>query len=210
MRRGHYDVALEKLKKAIQIDAKSADAHNVLGVLYDQLGKKSFAEKHYQRATSLEPSNSSAQNNYARFLCAQKKYASADKRFRIAVDNPLYKSILLALTNAGSCAMQAGDIKKGEDYLLTALQRNKRYAPALFQMAKLRYQQKNYLSVRAYLERFRAVRKHTSASLWLSIKAEEKLNNSSAVASNSMLLKQLFPDSRENSLLQKSHQSFAQ
>ncbi|ORU90674.1 MAG: type IV pilus biogenesis/stability protein PilW [Cycloclasticus sp. symbiont of Poecilosclerida sp. M] len=210
MRRGHYDVALEKLKKAIQIDSNSADAHNVMAVLYDQLGEKGLAGKHYSRAVSIDSSNSSAQNNYARFLCAKGEHQTADSHFRQALKNPLYKSALLAQTNAGACAMKAGDMNKAEAYLRGALQRNKRYSPALFQMARLKYKKKEYFSVRAYLERLRAVTKHTSASLWLLIKAEEKLNNQSAVASNSMLLRQLYPDSYENGLLEKSHRSFAQ
>jgi len=204
MKRGMNDVALEKLKKGLQIDASSSDVHNVLGVLYDRLGKKELATQHYEKAVQLAPQNSSAQNNYARNLCSRGRYEQADEHFKKALANPLYKSPLLALTNAGVCAMKANELAKAETYFRTILQHNEKYAPALLQMAELNFIKKNYLSVRAYLQRYRAVKKHTAASLWLSIQAEKKLGNRDTVSSNIMLLKQLYPDSHEVGLLENT------
>ncbi|MEW5010792.1 MAG: type IV pilus biogenesis/stability protein PilW [Cycloclasticus sp.] len=204
MNRGMYDVALEKLKKALVVDRSSSDAHNVLAVLYDRLGEKSLAGEHYEKAVRLSPVNSSAQNNYARYLCGIKKFDLADQHFNLALRNPLYKSRLLALTNAGTCAWTGGRVEQAEAYYRTVLQRNKHYSPALLQMAKLKFEQQNYLSVRAYLQRFRAVNKHTAASLWLGIQAEDQLANNNAVASYVLQLKQLYPDSHELGLLEKS------
>lgn len=208
MQRGLNDVALEKLQMAIRVDPNSSDAHNVIAVLYDRLGQPSQAGIHYERSVRLGPNNSSAHNNYARYLCGIKEYEKADKHFLQALNNPLYKSPLLALTNAGTCATKAGKFDRADRYLRTALQRNKRFSPALFQMAKLKFEQKNYLSVRAYLQRFRMVQKSTSASLWLTILAENELNDKNAVASSVLKLQQLFPDSHEASLLEKSKFSY--
>ncbi|MBL4744046.1 MAG: type IV pilus biogenesis/stability protein PilW [Cycloclasticus sp.] len=204
MNRGMNEVALEKLKKAILIDPSSSNAHNVTAVLYDRLGEKQLAGKHYKKAVSLSPKNSSAQNNYARYLCGNKEYEQADKRFNLAMKNPLYKSVILALTNAGTCAWQAGNLDKAETYYRTALQRNKRSAVTLLQMAKLKFEMENYLSVRAYLQRFKLIHKHTPASLWLGIRAEDKLGDRSSVVSYVLQLKQLYPDSHEVGLLEKS------
>jgi type IV pilus assembly protein PilF len=204
MNRGMYEVALEKLKKAIVIDQLSSNAHNVIAVLYDRLNEQTLAGTHYERAVTLSPSNSSAQNNYGRYLCGVKQFDLADKHFNQALKNPLYKSPLLVLTNAGTCAWKAGKLDKAESYYRTALQRNKRFSPALLQMAKLKFEQENYLSVRAYLHRFRDVNKHTAASLWLGIQAEDKLGDRGGVASYVLQLKQLFPDSHEMGLYEKS------
>jgi type IV pilus assembly protein PilF len=205
MNRGMNDVALDKLQMALRVDRSSSNAHNVIAVLYDRLGESVLAGKHYENAVRLSPGNSSAQNNYARYLCGTKKYDLADQHFNKALKNPLYKSPLLALTNAGTCAWQAGNLDKAEAYYRTALQQNKRFAITLLQMAGLKFEQQNYLSVRAYLQRFRQIRKHTPASLWLGIQAEDKLGNQSGVASYILQLKQLYPDSHEVGLLEKSH-----
>ncbi|PHS73387.1 MAG: type IV pilus biogenesis/stability protein PilW [Cycloclasticus sp.] len=204
MNRGLYEVALEKLQKALTVDQYSTNAHNVIAVLYDRLGDQVLAGKHYERAVALSPANSSAQNNYARYLCGLKKFDLADQHFNKALKNPLYKSPLLALTNAGTCAWKAGNLDKAESYFRTALQRNKHFPATLLQMAKLKYEQENYLSVRAYLQRFRDVNKHTAASLWLGIQAEDKLGDQSGVASYTLQLRQLFPDSHEMGLYEKS------
>lgn len=204
MKRGLNDVALEKLKMAIAIDSRSSDAHNVIAVLYDRLGESDLAGTHYAKAVRLQPNNSSAQNNFGRYLCGIKEYKKADEHFLQALKNPLYKSPLLALTNAGTCATKAGNYADADRYFRAALQRNKRFSPALFHMASLKYQQKNYLLVRAYLQRFKEAQKSTSASLWLTIQAEDKLGDNNAVASAVLLLQQFFPDSHEASLLEKS------
>ncbi|MEH6503354.1 MAG: type IV pilus biogenesis/stability protein PilW [Cycloclasticus sp.] len=204
MNRGMNEVALEKLQTAIQIDNSSSNAHNVLAVLYDRLGEASLAGQHYEKAVLLSPANSSAQNNYARYLCGVKQYDLADHHFNQALKNPLYKTPYIVLTNAGTCAWKAGHLDKAEAYYRTALQRNKRFASALLQMAKLKFETKNYLSVRAYLQRLREVARHSSSSLWLGIQAEDKLGNQSAVASYVLQLRQLYPDSYEMGLLEKS------
>ena len=204
MNRGMSEVALEKLTTAIKIDPYSSNAHNVIAVLYDRLGEKSLAGQHYTKAVSISPNNSSAQNNYARYLCSNNEFDLADKHFNRALKNPLYKSPILALTNAGTCAWKAGQLDKAESYYRTALQRNNRAAVTLLQMAKLKFEMENYLSVRAYLQRFKAINKHTAASLWLGIQAEDKLGDTSGVASYILQLKQLYPDSHEVGLLEKS------
>jgi len=204
MNRGMYDVALEKLRKALVIDAMSSNANNVIAVLYDRLGEQGLAGQYYEKSVRLSPANSSAHNNYARYLCGIEKFYLADKHFNLALQNPLYKSRLLALTNAGTCAWKAGRLEQAESYYRSVLQRNKTYRIALFQMAKLKFEQENYLSVRAYLQRFRAIAKHTPASLWLGIQVEDKLANNDDVASYILQLKQLYPDSHELGLLEKS------
>jgi len=204
MRRGMYDVALDKLRKSLDVDSSYSNAHNVIAVLYDRLGEKALARTHYAEAVRLNPANSSAQNNYARYLCGIKKFDLADKHFNLALENPLYKSRLLAQTNAGTCALSAGNLDEAEVYYRTVLQRNGAFRMALLQMAKLKFKKQKYLSVRAYLQRFRAAGKHTAESLWLGIQAEDKLANSDGVASYILQLKQLYPDSHELGLLEKS------
>jgi len=204
MNRDMNDVALEKLQKALEVDDKSSSAHNIIAVLYDRLGERLLAEKHYEKAVTLTPTNSGAQNNYALFLCGNKRFGLADEHFNLAIKNPLYKTAYMALTNAGTCAWQAGNLEKEESYYRSALQRNSKYAPTLFQMAKLKFERKKYLSVRAYLQRYREVARHTSASLWLGIQAEDKLGNKDGVASYILQLKELYPDSDEMQLLENS------
>ena len=69
MSRGQYEVALEKLKKAVRADPKYAPAHTVLAVLYEQIGETGLAGDHYRKAVEASPSNGDVNNNYGVFLC---------------------------------------------------------------------------------------------------------------------------------------------
>jgi len=102
---------------------------------------------------------------------------------------------VFSYTNAGSCAFNAKDTAKAEQYWRKALEVNPEFPPALLQMGRLSVNQKNYMSARAYLQRFHQVAKPSPESLWLGIQTERVLGDKNAEASYSMLLKNGYPDS---------------
>lgn len=206
MREGQYAIALRKLKQGLAADPKSADAHNVIALLYERLGEGRLAEEHYIRAVQLEPDNPFVRNAWGSFLCQQKKYAEAEAQFKRAVQNPLYPTPWVATTNAGLCARRAGDMAKAEQYFRQALTVNARFPVALYHMAELSYEQDNYLSSRAYLERYLAVADHSARTLWLAVRVEDRLDDQNAVASHKMLLRAKFPDAPEVQLLREYEQ----
>lgn len=206
MREGHLDVALIKAKQALSIEPANAEGHNIIALLYDRLGERDLAEKHFLRSLKVDAKNSYVLNAYASFLCQQQRYQDADQYFRKALENPLYKTPEVALTNAGICATRDNDLKKAEGYLRRALVLNPRFSLALIQMAQLSFQVGENLSSRAYLQRYLEQSKPTPASLWLGIQNERQLGDQNAVSSYSLMLKNNFPDSREVQLLRNSEQ----
>lgn len=204
MRDGNLDTALKKLRKAVSLDDSYAPAHDALGVLYERLGENDKAAKHFSRAVSLDPHNSGTLNNYGQFLCQNGKPAKAQALFKQALKNPLYSSPEVAYTNAGLCALTQKDPGTAETYFRSALSKNAKFAPALFEMADLSYKHQHYLSARGYLQRFLDVTKPTPESLWLGIRIERQLGDKNAVSSYSMLLKNNFPDSEQTRALIES------
>jgi type IV pilus assembly protein PilF len=204
MQEGQLGMALKKIKHGIELDPNNGEAHNVLAILYQRLGEDSLAEKHFERATSLQPRNPYIRNAYGSFLCKEQNFDKADRQFQNALDNPLYKTPEVALTNAGICASQSGDRAKAEDYFRTALRHRSDFPQALLQMAQLSYDVGDPLSARGYLQRFHRVSKHTAPSLWLAIQTERILGDKDAVASYEMLLRGNFPDSDEMKLMRES------
>jgi type IV pilus assembly protein PilF len=177
------------------------DAHMAMGVVYERLDDPDKAREHYRRAVELEPDNSSALNNYGRFLCDRGEYDHAEELFKKSAANPLYESPEVPLANAGLCAERAGRHQKAEDYFLKALRSNKRFPVALLNMAELRLDQGEPMSARGYYERYLSAAQQTARSLWLGIRIEHQLENPDAVASYSLLLRQKFPDSAQASEL---------
>ncbi len=201
---GQLDLAWERLNAALIEDPDYATAHNGIALVYSRLNESGKAEKHFKRAIELNPSDSAAQTNYGSFLCEQGRMDEGDKHFLKAVENPLYKKSAMAYSNAGVCKLRADDPAGAQAYFRAALRANPRFAPALVNMAELSFDSNQYLSARAYMQRYEEVSGHNSHSLWLGIRIEEKLGDKDAVSSFAMLLKASYPDSRETQMLLES------
>jgi type IV pilus assembly protein PilF len=204
MQQQEYEKSLEKLNKALAADPKYTPTYNVLGLLYQRLGKNEEAEQYFKRALSINANDPNTLNNYGQFLCSTKHYDEAQDLFMKAAADPLYETQEIALTNAGTCALHNNHPDVAESYFRQALEKNPRISTALLQMAQLSYTNGNYLSARAYLQRFLVVAPHTPASLWLGIQIERQLGDKNTLASYVLLLKNNFPDSRETGLLKES------
>jgi type IV pilus assembly protein PilF len=197
IRLGKYKSALGKLEKALEQDPNLPEAHNMIAVLYNRLAKKEKAEYHFKQAIARNPEYSEAHNNYGVFLCEQKRYSEAEQHFLIAISDPLYSSPAQAYENAGLCVDKIPDATLAEKYFRTALQLDPYLKKALLKMADLSYQNIDYLTAQAYLQRYRQVSQWTSKALLLAIKIAHKLGEQDKVSSYIVLLKGKFPDSDE-------------
>lgn len=194
---GDYATALTKAKQAVRKDPGSANAYLMLGLVYEALNEIDRAQTAYRQARKIDDRNPYVLNAYGRLLCQLEEYEKSLAAFDRAVENPLYDTPWVAFTNAGICALAAGDQRRAESYFLKALQANPRYPMALAQMAQLSYDQGKYLSTRAYIQRFREVAKATARLLYLSILTERKLGDRDQERSDELLLKAEYPDSEE-------------
>lgn len=206
LKRGEYEKALHKLQRAEKADPNYPPTYNTLGILYQRLGDKATAEKHFRYALSLNRADASTLNNYGQFLCQEARYDEAEETFLKASHNPLYSTPEIALSNAGTCEMAQNKLRSAETYFRAALEKNPRVAVALIQMAEVSYINNNYLSARAYLQRYLEISSHTAKSLWLGVRVEKQLGDKDALSSYTLLLKNKFPDSEETGLLEKTVQ----
>ncbi|MGH8579282.1 MAG: type IV pilus biogenesis/stability protein PilW [Gammaproteobacteria bacterium] len=196
MEEGRYDVALNKLQKAVDADANFAAAHSMLGVLYNRMGRLDAAEEHYRRSVALDPQDSLVLNNYGQFLCQKGETAEEIRMFLQALENPAYASPEAAYTNAGTCSLLAKDPKQAETYFRKALRVNPGVAVALYQMADLSLKKKDILRHGAICSA-----PHDAQSLWLGVRIERELGNQDAEASYALSLRSKFPDAQETRLL---------
>jgi type IV pilus assembly protein PilF len=86
---------------------------------------------------------------------------------------------------------------KAEGYFRQALQVNPEYAPALQEMQKISYHHQQFMSARAFLERYLSVSKHTAETLWFAYQTERALGNAQAADDYKQQLLTLFPASKE-------------
>jgi len=203
MRSGEYQIAMDKLKKALRQDPQSASAHNTIAILYQILKETDEANTHFSKAVSLAPSFSDAQNNYGVFLCQQGKYKEAEKRFLLAIKNPLYSSPAQAYENAGLCANSVPNIVKAEYYFDQALQVSPQLPTSILELAKINYQQAKYEKSRAFIKKYQLLAEWSPQTLLLAIQIEKGLGNTDAIASYALLLRARFPTSDEAEQVQK-------
>jgi type IV pilus assembly protein PilF len=201
MDRGQYEIALDKLKRAIAHDRTYAPAHTVLGLLYERLGEPDMAGQQYKEAVRLDPKDGDVNNNYGAYLCRYGQGRQAEPYFLAAVKDPFYQTPWLAYSNAGSCSLELGDLDKAESYLRQSLEFNNEFAPALFSMADVSYQKGAYLRARGFLQRFEAVSAMNEESLLLGFRIESALDDSVSANRYRLELIERFPNSPEASHL---------
>jgi type IV pilus assembly protein PilF len=194
---GRLELAKAKFEKALEQDSGLAAAHAGYGLLWSRLGEAEKAERHFKKALRREPHNSEFLNNYGTFLCSQGEYEKAEEQFFAALKDPLYDTPEYAYTNAGRCALKAGEHDKAEGYFGKALKANPRFADALFQMAVVNERRGKDRLAYAYIEQFEKHGSHSPETLWLAMRLAESLGDKNAAASYRLLLKNKFPDSRQ-------------
>jgi type IV pilus assembly protein PilF len=197
MERGQYEVALGKLKKAVREDPGYAPAHTVMAVLYERIGEFSLAGKSYQKAYEADPANGDVNNNYGVYLCKSGEVSKAMGHFLKALDDPFYVSPSVALTNAGACKVGDGDLAEADNYLRRALRIEPDFPDALLAMANLKFQELNYLSARAFMQRYEAAASHDAESLLLAYKIETASRDSKNANRYKIMLESHFPESEQ-------------
>lgn len=190
MQQGNFEIALEKLEKAIEQDPEQAIAHHYLAELYRQLNSPDDAKKHYQTALKLTPRDHTLHNNYGVFLCNQGDYDGAEKGFLMAVQTaPVHTPRFSFYENLAQCLLRKPDLEKAEQYFRTALDVNPNLPVSLYQMARISYDQGEYLRARAFYQRFTESSAHNAESLWLGYRIERKLGDLRAAAELARQLK---------------------
>jgi type IV pilus assembly protein PilF len=196
-KRGQLEVALQRAKHAIEVDSNNGRAHYMLALLYQKLGENGLAEQQFSEAARLEPKNPDIRNAWGTFYCSQNKQSEAESQFKTALENPLYSTPEVALTNAAICASRGGDRAKEEEYLRRALAANPAFPPALSEMADLEYQRGKYKAAQGLLDRYIQVAPPSPQMLLLGVRVERKLGATRKAATYAQLLRKNFPHAPE-------------
>lgn len=194
MERGDYEIALDKLKRAVAYDKSYAPAHTMLAILYETIGETKLAGEEYRKALQYDAKDGDVNNNYGAYLCGVDRWREAERYFLAAVDDPFYQTPEVALANAGSCALSAGDLDKAESFLRQSLGYDDKLGAALLPMAKVSYRKDSYLRARAFLQRYEAVGPMTEDSLTLGYNIETRLGDQAAAERYRRQLLERYPN----------------
>ena len=194
---GSYELARDRLQRAIEYDSSMASAHSMLALTQVQLGNSRLAAESFNRAVRLAPKDYNIRNAYAVFLCGQGNYDEAQKQFDRAIDARENDNPEIMMTNAGVCMAKKPDLALAERYFRQALERRPAYGEALLQLAALKHRIGDSLAARAFLQRYLAVNAATAVVLDLAIQIETNLGDDRAATNYLNQLLRDFPDSPE-------------
>lgn len=193
---GQLDEAERLAREAVRLDAGSAAAHTMLGVVADRRGQAALAGDHYARALALAPNQGVALNNRAVWLCGNGHPAESLPLFQRAIADPAYPTPATALANAGNCAQAAGQPAPAEQYLRQALQLQPGNPLALQTMAGLSLQQGRALEARGFIQRRLELPPASAEALTLAARIESTLGDNAASRRYLEELRRLFPNAQ--------------
>lgn len=201
LNRGDVDLAMEKVDRALEQDGDYAEAYLVKGMILARAEEYDDADDYYRRAARLGKGNATVQNNVAAYLCRRGHLGDGEQMFLDVARMPTYSRPAVAYTNAGLCAKRVPDTERAERHFRRALELEPSYGQALWQMAELSLEKKDYLPARAFLQRLEGVRALGPDGLWLGVRIERALGDEAAERRYASILLRDFPESPEAGLL---------
>ena len=194
---GNLDQALQTAEQNVKIYPDHAYTHQLIGLINQKLGHNTHATQSMAQALRLAPKDAGIANNYASLLCARKNYAKAEKYYLAAANYPNNTQPEIAWTNAGLCALRAGQNNKAKSFFEQAITVNPEQTPALYQLAKLALKSDHIQAANAYLEKYLQHDTHTAKTLLLAAKIENAQHNAKGVEAYLGMLRATFPYSAE-------------
>ncbi len=208
LRKGDNEAAQVHLKKALELDADSAEAHHLMAVVQERDGDKKQADKEYRRAIKLKPEYSAAHNNYGVFLLKNNRCKEAIKQFEAAANDLGYDLRAQAFEGVGRCQLKEGNKDEAAQAFSRALRLDSDLPLSTLQFSSLMFDQKNFQMSRDLYKRYLKLTERQAQSpqsLWLGIRLERHFgDNKDALASYELALRRLYPDSPEYKLYQES------
>ena len=196
--RGQMTTALDQVKLALIADPTLAEAHNLRGLIYANLGDDKLAEESFRRSLQLSPRDVDAMQNFGYFLCQKKRYGEATAMFDQAIAVPSYRDPSRTLLTKGVCQAFAGQLADSEATLLRAYELDPANPSTAVNLSEVLFRRGDYERARFYVRRVNALPALAgSQTLWLAARIEQRLGNRSGAQEFGEQLRKRFPDSRE-------------
>ncbi len=190
-----YQRARPPLNRALQINARSVEAHVLMGVLNQAEGEAELAENHYQSALRIDPADSQALNNYGTFLFAEGRFDEAVEQLRKLVRNADYRARSQAYENLGLAELRLGNRERAKQAFTRAVLLDEGQSWSHLELAELAYDATDYPSAEQHYDQFRRGARQTPRSLCLGMKLSHVSGDTDRLASYALALQNLFPQS---------------
>jgi type IV pilus assembly protein PilF len=205
---GQVARAKTKLTHAVKLAPNLSETHSALAHFWEMVGEFKDAEREHKKAVRLSGVGA-VYNNYGAYLCRRGRYKEADKAFHAAIEDKNYPRTAEVYENAGLCALKSSNVEKADEYLSTAFRRDPSRVNTLMELSDIHLKKGELNQAKQLLEQYKKVAEPSARSLWLGIQIAKNTADNNTVASNALMLKNLFEDSPEYQLYlnaERAHQ----
>jgi len=210
IQKGNTVDAMPPLKRALEIDPKSAEVNVALAMLFQAENDRLLAQDYFEKALqySDDVNGTRIRNNYAGFLFNSDRLIDACEQLRLASDDSFYDKRAQIYENLGVCYQRLG---KTADALMAyerAVSIDDTRARATLEASYLQFDRNNLQQSGLYYESYQRLVRYriavnTAKSLWLGLQLARDAGDSNAEASYALKLRNLFPESPENKSILK-------
>ncbi len=199
LRADNHKGARDHLQRALEIDNRSAEAHDLLALLYTKELEFDVADQHYRNAIKYDPKFTRARNNYGSFLYNRGRYREAYQVFTKGAEDLDYILRYEIFGKMGLCSLKLEQRDQARKNFEKAIALNQRWPISYLEMATIEYDDNNYAMAQRYFDAYSKLTKRpTARSLWLGIRLDDAFERKDARESKALALRNLFPDSEEN------------
>ena len=205
MGKGDHERARVHLNKAMEVNPRSPEVHDVWALLYQREREMEVAESYYKKALSYDPTFTRGRNNYGLFLLRLNRVEEAHQQFVTASQDLGYPKRAELFYRVGITALKLNKDKEAEEAFTKAAVLNPQMFVAYLELAGITYERGDHPRAKLFLNKYNSIKPNSNPrGLWLGVRVEHSLGNQDAEASQGMALRNLFPDSKEN----KEYQSW--
>jgi type IV pilus assembly protein PilF len=201
---GKTEIALDEVKRVIAADPSFPAAYALRGLIFMRLNDTRQAEDSFRRAVALNPRDADTQHNYGWLLCQQSRHEEAQRAFDSAMSNVAYAGRAKTLMAQGICHARAGRTEDAERSLARSYELDGTNPVTGYNLARLLYRKGDYSKAQSYIRRLNNSEYANAETLWLGIKVERRLDDSTAMRQLGEQLKKRFAQSREATAYDRS------
>lgn len=199
LQEGNHERARTHLHRALEIDGRSAGAHDVMALLLQQEMEYEESEKHYKLALKYSPDFTRGRNNYGLLLFRLGRYEEACNQFSRGSKDLEYPRRAELFLKVGLCRLKLDQVEDARNAFVRSVALNPRLSTSYLELAELEFEAENYVNAKQLVNKYNQHKRRPSArGLWLGVRLERIFNDRDAEASQGLALKKMFPDSQEN------------
>ena len=195
--KGQDTVALDEVKQALVADPNYGPAYVLRGLIYRRMNERGLAEDSFKRALQIDPNDADALHNFGWYLCGERREKESMPLFSRALGVPNYADQAKTLMAMGVCQTRMGQVKEAENSFARSYQIDPNNPVTAYNLAALLFQRGEDERAQFYIRRLNDTELANAETLWLGIKIEKRIGNTTVADQLAQQLGKRFPNSPE-------------